>query len=81
LAQMVKSRAAVLRKGGGPLRIESLEMQGPREDEVLVRLAASGIGRTDIDLCHDWDESEMPVVLGHEGAGVVELVGRKVEKV
>jgi NADPH:quinone reductase-like Zn-dependent oxidoreductase len=46
--QVYKIRAAVLRKKGGPLKIESLEMEGPRDDEVLVRLVASGICRTDI---------------------------------
>jgi aryl-alcohol dehydrogenase len=63
------------------MEIESLEMEGPREDEILVRLVASGVCRTDIDICDDWDEAEIPVVLGHEGAGVVELVGRRVKKV
>lgn len=69
-------RAAVLRRLGGPLRIERLEMEGPREDEVLVRLAASGICHTDIDYCSSGAGDA--VVLGHEGAGVVERVGRKV---
>jgi aryl-alcohol dehydrogenase len=76
-----KIRAAVLRKKGGPLKIGSLEMEGPRDDEVLVRLVASGICRTDIDLCDDWDEADMPVVLGHEGAGLVEEVGKSVRHV
>ncbi|MFB3884466.1 MAG: NAD(P)-dependent alcohol dehydrogenase [Thermodesulfobacteriota bacterium] len=76
-----KIHAAVLRKRGGPLKIESLEMEGPRDDEVLVRLVASGICRTDIDLCDDWDEADKPVVLGHEGAGVVEEMGKNVRTV
>lgn len=42
--------AAVLRKNGR-LKIESLELEGPRGDEVLVRIVASGICHTDIDLC------------------------------
>ena len=41
--QVHKIQAAVLRKKGGPLRIESLEPEGPRDDEVLVRIVASGI--------------------------------------
>jgi aryl-alcohol dehydrogenase len=65
-------RAAVLRQGG-QLQIETLELEGPREDEALVRLAASGICRTDIDFMENW--SGPPVVLGHEGAGVVQTVG------
>lgn len=80
-AKVYKIRAAVLRKRGGPLKIECLEIEGPQDDEILVRLVASGICRTDIDLCEDWDEADTPVVLGHEGAGVVEEVGRSVKAV
>jgi aryl-alcohol dehydrogenase len=76
-----KIRAAVLRNKGGPLKIESLEMEGPRDDEVLVRIVASGICHTDIDLCNDWDKTDDPVVLGHEGAGVVQQVGKRVKGV
>ena len=71
--------AAVLRKRGGPLKIESLEMEGPRDDEVLVRIVASGICHTDIDFCDGWEEADNAVVLGHEGAGVVEQVGKSVK--
>ncbi len=79
--QIQKIRAAVLRKRGGPLEIESIEIEGPREDEVLVRIVASGICRTDIDFCDDWDEADGPLVLGHEGAGVVEQVGKNIKGV
>ncbi len=78
---MGKIQAAVLRKKGGPLRIESLELEGPRDNEVLVRLVASGICHTDIDFCDDWDEADKAVVLGHEGAGVLERVGKSVKGV
>jgi aryl-alcohol dehydrogenase len=71
--------AAVLRKPGGPLVIEALQMEGPRDDEVLVRLVASGICHTDIDLCAGGASS--PVVLGHEGAGIVEKVGKAIRSV
>ena len=77
--QVHKIRAAVLRKKGGPLRTESLELEGPREDEVLVQIVASGICHTDIDFVEDWDGTSDPVVLGHEGAGVVEQAGNKVK--
>ena len=79
--QAYKIQAAVLRKKGGPLKIESLELEGPRDDEVLVRLVASGICHTDIDFVDDWDEADSAVVLGHEGAGVVERAGKKVKRV
>jgi aryl-alcohol dehydrogenase len=54
-------------------------MEGPRDDEALVRIVASGICHTDIDFCDYWDKADGPVVLGHEGAGVVEQVGRRVK--
>jgi aryl-alcohol dehydrogenase len=74
-------QAAVLRKTGRPLKIESLVMECPEDDEVLVRIVASGICHTDISFRDDWDENDIPVVLGHEGAGVVEEAGRKVKGV
>ena len=74
---IIPIRAAVLRQPGAPLKIESLEMEGPRDDELLVRIVASGICHTDIDFCEGGASG--PIVLGHEGAGVVEQVGRKVK--
>jgi aryl-alcohol dehydrogenase len=74
-----KIRAAVLRERGGPLKIESLELAGPRSDEILVRIVASGICHTDIGIIDDWDGTADPVVLGHEGAGVVEQAGSGVK--
>jgi aryl-alcohol dehydrogenase len=56
-------------------------MEGPRDDEVLVRIVATGICRTDIDICDDWDSTETPVVLGHEGAGVVVRAGKNVKSI
>jgi aryl-alcohol dehydrogenase len=77
--QVLKIRAAVLRRRGSPLTIETLEMEEPRDDEVLVRIVASGICHTDIRYIEDWyGESEGPLILGHEGAGIVERVGPKV---
>lgn len=66
---------------GVPLKIESLELLGPRDDEVLVRLVASGICHTDIDFCDNWDEGENAVVPGHEGARVVERAGKSVKSI
>ncbi len=71
-----KIQAAVLRASGGPLKIESLEIEGARDDEVLVRIVSSGICRTDIDFMDDWDGD--PVVLGHEGADIADVVGNNV---
>jgi aryl-alcohol dehydrogenase len=61
--------------------IESLEMEPPRDDEVLVRIVASGICRTDIDFCDAWYQGPDPLVLGHEGAGVVEQIGKSVTSI
>jgi aryl-alcohol dehydrogenase len=74
-------QAAVLRAALMPLAIESLELEGLREDEVLVRVVASGVCHTDIGLWETWSDSGSPVVLGHEGAGVVERVGKQVKTV
>jgi aryl-alcohol dehydrogenase len=74
-----KIQAAVLRNRGGPLKLESLEIEGRRDDEVLVRIVATGICHTDIDFCDDWDETDGALVLGHEGGGVVGQVGKLVK--
>jgi aryl-alcohol dehydrogenase len=76
-----KIRAAVLRRRAVPMKIETIEMEGPATGEILVRLVASGICHTDIGILDDWSSSDMPVVLGHEGAGVVEEVGKGVKGV
>ena len=74
--------AAVLRRRGGPLEIETIEMDAPGEEEVLVRLVASGICRTDIDFIDAWySAGDGELVLGHEGAGVVVEVGGRVQDV
>jgi aryl-alcohol dehydrogenase len=67
--------AAVVRDRRRPLTIETLELEGPRDDEILVRVVASGICRTDIDMYDEWRPAYGLAVLGHEGAGVVEQVG------
>ncbi len=74
-------QAAVLQARGGPLKIKPLELEGPRENEILVRIVASGICHTDIDLVDDWDSTAGPVVLGHEGGGIVEETGKSVKNV
>ena len=71
--KVYNSQAAVLCRRGEVLVIESLEMEPPRDDDVLVRIVASGICRTDIDFCDDWYREPDPLVLDHEGAGVVEV--------
>lgn len=72
------ARAAVLRERGAGFAIEDVELDGPRPGEVVVALVSSGICRTDIEFAHFW---ELPAVLGHEGAGIVEEVGAGVTAV
>ena len=72
-----QARAAIARAQREPMAIESVNVAAPRDDEVLVRLVASGICHTDI-VCRDAFPVPMPIVLGHEGAGIVETVGSKV---
>ncbi len=68
-------KAAVLRAMGEPLVIEELEILPPGAGEVLVRTVASGICHSDYSVLHGVLRSPLPVVLGHEGAGIVEAVG------
>jgi len=78
---MYKIKAAVLREKQSPLRIESLELEGPLDNEILVRIVSTGICHTDISCLDDWDRTSEPVILGHEGAGMVIEVGREVKNV
>jgi S-(hydroxymethyl)glutathione dehydrogenase / alcohol dehydrogenase len=68
-------RAAVLYEFGRPLVVEELDLDPPKEGEVLVRMAASGVCHSDLHVVKGVHPTELPVVLGHEGAGVVEEVG------
>ncbi len=72
--------AAVIRKKGGPFQIETLMLDEARSDEVLVRIVATGMCHTDMVARDQLYTVPMPVVLGHEGAGVVEQVGAAVKK-
>src|SRR3712207_5033616 len=78
----MKIRAAVLEEFGAPLVVQDVELAGPREGEVLVRLQACGVCHTDLYTASGADPSGYaPCVLGHEGAGVVEEVGEGVTSV
>lgn len=74
--------AAVARGVGAPFVMERVTLEDPRPDEVRVRLVATGICHTDISMRdHKIYPVPHPVVLGHEGAGIVEAVGDAVTKV
>jgi S-(hydroxymethyl)glutathione dehydrogenase / alcohol dehydrogenase len=74
-------RAAVLHEFNRPLVIENLELDPPRHGEILVRMAASGVCHSDLHVQQGIHPTSLPVVLGHEGAGVVEEIGAGVTHV
>jgi S-(hydroxymethyl)glutathione dehydrogenase / alcohol dehydrogenase len=71
----MKTRAAVLSEVGGQLEIKTLDLGAPQSGEVLVKMSAAGICHSDWHLVTGDTQHPLPVVLGHEGAGVVESVG------
>jgi S-(hydroxymethyl)glutathione dehydrogenase/alcohol dehydrogenase len=78
----MKSRAAVAWEAGKPLVIEEVDVAGPREGEVLIRLVATGVCHTDAFTLTGADpEGIFPSILGHEGGAVVEEVGPGVSSV
>jgi aryl-alcohol dehydrogenase len=78
---MMQIQAAVARAPHSPLSLETLDIEEPRPGEILVRLVATGICHTDMVMRDQYLPTPQPVVLGHEGAGIVERVGAGVAKV
>ena len=73
-------RAAVARAAGEPLEVDIVQLDGPREGEVMVEIKATGVCHTDEYTLSGADpEGLFPAILGHEGAGVVVEVGKGVE--
>jgi S-(hydroxymethyl)glutathione dehydrogenase / alcohol dehydrogenase len=76
---LVETRAAVAHKAGEPLAIETVQLDGPKDREVLVEIKATGICHTDEFTLSGADpEGLFPAILGHEGAGIVVDIGRGV---
>lgn len=77
----MKIKAAVSYEHQAPLVVEELDLAEPRENEVLVKVAGSGICATDISCIRDGlgGLNSPPIVLGHEGSGIVEKVGPRVK--
>jgi len=71
--------AAILEEVDAPLQLHEVQIDTPREHEVLVRMRGVGICHTDVSAAHGVIPLALPAVLGHEGAGVVEAVGAGVE--
>ena len=76
----MKIQAAVAPASGKPFQIEEIELEDPRSNEILVRIAGTGLCHTDL-LFKDHMPIPMPAVYGHEGAGVVEKVGENISTV
>ena len=75
----MRIRAAVLHRPGNPVTIEDVELDPPKAGEVLVRVVAAGVCHSDVRYADgELGERFWPIVLGHEGAGVVEQVGEGV---
>ena len=75
----MKIKAAVAWGPKQALKIEELDLEGPKKGEVLVKIIASGVCHTDAYTLSGADaEGVFPVVLGHEGGGIVEEIGEGV---
>ena len=77
----MKFRAAVLNRVGEPLTLDTLDMAPLAPGDVLVKIRASGLCHTDLEVIQGSLAYPLPIVLGHEGAGVVEAVGSAVTSV
>ncbi|GEA10744.1 S-(hydroxymethyl)glutathione dehydrogenase/class III alcohol dehydrogenase [Alteromonas sp. KUL49] len=78
----IKSKAAVAWSADKPLSMETVDVELPKEGEVLIRIVASGVCHTDaFTLSGEDPEGVFPSILGHEGGGIVEMVGEGVTSV
>ncbi|WP_280248163.1 NAD(P)-dependent alcohol dehydrogenase [Nocardia abscessus] len=77
----MKTTAAVLKSANAPLEIEEVEVGELRPDEVLVRIVGVGVCHTDLGVISSPGPGQTPIVLGHEGSGVIERVGSAVSDV
>src|SRR5947199_10502604 len=73
--------AAVVREKSAPFTIDQLDLDEPRHDELAVRIVASGMCQTDLHGRDGYYDTPYPAVYGHEGAGIVQAVGKAVTKV
>lgn len=77
----MKTMAAVVTAPGKPIEIEELDLDGPRENEVLVQYLFGGLCHSDVHISIGDTIARLPLVLGHEGAGIVQEVGPGVTRV
>ena len=74
-------KAALSTNARAPFEIAEVELDEPRRDEVLVKISAVGVCHSDLTMKAVWPQEISPIVLGHEGAGVVTAVGADVTTV
>ena len=74
----ITAQGAVITGQGAPFELHDLEVDEPHDDEIIVRVVAAGICHTDLSAQHQVIPFPLPALLGHEGAGIVERVGRSV---
>jgi len=74
----MKIRAAIVYKPGAPYTIEEIDLAQPQANEVLVKIVASGVCHTDHTLSNGGINDILPAVLGHEGSGIIQSVGKSV---
>jgi S-(hydroxymethyl)glutathione dehydrogenase/alcohol dehydrogenase len=75
-----RAKAVVVREIGKPVAVEQIEVEPPRHGEATVRLAACGVCHSDLSAANGTISYPLPLVLGHEGAGVVTAVGEGVSR-
>ena len=71
----MKARAAILREYQAPLSIEEVDIDPPKADEVLVKIAAAGVCHSDYHIMKGEWQNGLPMILGHEASGIVAEVG------
>jgi Zn-dependent alcohol dehydrogenase len=76
----LQAKAVVTRQLGAPVVVETIEVQEPRHDEVTIRMAACGVCHSDLSATNGTIPYPLPLVLGHEGAGVVIAIGEGVTR-
>jgi NDMA-dependent alcohol dehydrogenase len=79
IAGKMESKAVVCRNTSGSLAVERIVVEAPREREVLVKLAACGVCHSDLSVADGTIPMPRPIILGHEGAGVIIGTGTGVE--
>ena len=77
----MEARAAIVEGKGQEFVLDTVEIEDPRADEILVKIVGTGICHTDLSVRDQYYPTPLPAVLGHEGAGIVERIGSSVKAV